>query len=72
MREFGMRVVFQMSPDDSSSLIDVPLASKLGIHRALLYNEDEGRLEKFRPFDIPSEPWLAAVSAKLSQKNDSQ
>jgi hypothetical protein len=72
VREFGMRVVFQMSPDDSSSLIDAPLASKLGLHRALLYNEDEGRLEKFRPFDIPSEAWLAAVSARLSQKNGSQ
>jgi hypothetical protein len=72
LREFGMRVVFQMSADDSSNLIDVPQASKLGIHRALLYNEEEGRIEKFRPFDIPSERWLAAVSARLSQKNYSQ
>jgi len=72
MREFGMRAIFQLSADDSSRLIDGPLASKLGIHRALLYNEDEGRLEKFRPFDIPSESWLAAVSARLSQKNDSR
>lgn len=72
MREFGMRVVFQMSADDSSNLIDVPQASKLGIHRALFYNEDEGRLEKFRPFAVPSERWLAAVSAMLSQKNDSR
>jgi S-DNA-T family DNA segregation ATPase FtsK/SpoIIIE len=68
MREFGMRAIFQMSADDSSSLIDVPLASKLGMHRALLYNEDEGRIEKFRPFDIPKEPWLAAVSARLLNK----
>lgn len=72
VREFGMRVVFQMSAEDSTSLIDVPLASKLGIHRGLLSNEDEGRIEKFRPFDIPSEQWLADVSARLSQKNDSR
>ena len=72
MREFGMRVVFQMSADDSSNLIDVPQASKLGIHRALFYNEDEGRLEKFRPFDIPSDGWLADVSARLSQKSVSR
>src|SRR5207244_811532 len=47
MREFSMRVLFQMSANDSSTLIDSPLASRLGPHRAYFHNEDEGRLEKF-------------------------
>src|SRR5205085_6831454 len=49
LREFEMRVLFQMSAADSSNLIDSPLASKLGMHRALFYTEDQGRTEKFRP-----------------------
>jgi S-DNA-T family DNA segregation ATPase FtsK/SpoIIIE len=45
-----MRVVFQMSANDSASLIDSPKASGLGLHRALCYNEQEGTLETFRPY----------------------
>ena len=50
LREFEMRVLFQMSAADSSNLIDSPLASKLGLFRAFFYSEDQGRLEKFRPY----------------------
>ena len=59
LREFEMRVLFQMSASDSSNLIDSPLAGKLGIHRALYSNEEQGRLEKFRPYGLPPEEWLA-------------
>ena len=58
LREFEMRVLFQMSAADSSNLIDSPLAAKLGPHRALYYTEDQGRLEKFRPYGLPSAEWL--------------
>ncbi len=58
MREFEMRVLFQMSPTDSSTLMDTPLAAKLGMHRALCYTEDQGRLEKFRPYGLPALQWL--------------
>ena len=34
LREFEMRVLFQMSPADSGQMLDSPLASKLGPHRA--------------------------------------
>ena len=34
LREFEMRVLFQMSPTDSGHLLDSPRASKLGEHRA--------------------------------------
>ncbi len=61
MRELAMRVLFQMSVSDSSNLIDNPLAGKLGVHRALFSSEEDGRLEKFRPYGLPSEEWLTWV-----------
>jgi len=65
LREFEMRVLFQMSPADSSHLIDSPAASKLGLHRAYFHSEEQGRLEKFRPYGLPSPEWLAEVGKKL-------
>ena len=56
--EFEMRVVFQMSANDSASLIDSPKASNLGLHRALYFNEREGTLETFRPYAMPGVGWL--------------
>lgn len=61
LREFDMRVLFQMSAVDSSNLIDTPQASKLGIHRAFFYSEERGQPEKFRPYGIPSDDWLKTV-----------
>jgi DNA segregation ATPase FtsK/SpoIIIE, S-DNA-T family len=65
MRELAMRVVFQMNVSDSSNLIDSPLASKLGLHRALFFNEEDGRLDKFRPYGLPSEAWLQRVQEQF-------
>jgi hypothetical protein len=72
MREFAMRVVFQLSVADSSNLIDSPAASKLGLHRALFANEEDGRLEKFRPYGMPAEEWLAWVREELHRGSLSQ
>jgi len=58
MREFEMRVVFPMNAADSSNLMDSPLASRLGPHRALFYSEDQGKMEKFRPYGLPSVEWM--------------
>jgi hypothetical protein len=68
MREFEMRVLFQMSATDSSVLIDSPQAAKLGLHRALFHSEDQGRLEKFRPYGVPSDAWLAEVRRALRDR----
>jgi ABC-type branched-subunit amino acid transport system ATPase component len=68
LREFAMRVVFQMGAEDSANLIDTPAASKLGSYRALFYSEEEGRLEKFRPYALPSEQWLKWVGEQLRGK----
>lgn len=53
LREFDTRVLFQMSANDSSTLIDSPAANGLGFHRALLASEERGTREKFRPYELP-------------------
>lgn len=65
LSEFEMRVLFQMSASDSANLIDTPQASRLGLHRALLYNEQAGTLEKFRPYSQANEAWLDHVRDQL-------
>ncbi|MHC4443250.1 MAG: FtsK/SpoIIIE domain-containing protein [Planctomycetota bacterium] len=65
MREFDNRVLFQMSASDSSNLIDSPAANNLGHYRALFYSEEQGLLEKFRPFAFPEESWLEQAKSLL-------
>jgi hypothetical protein len=67
LSEFEMRVVFQMSANDSASLIDSPKAGELGLYRALFYNEHEGSLETFRPYGPPEAEWLNLTVEKLSR-----
>ena len=66
LREFEMRVLFQMSPADSGQMLDSPLASKLGPHRALFFSEEQNRLEKFRPYGLPADDWLRRVGEQLA------
>jgi S-DNA-T family DNA segregation ATPase FtsK/SpoIIIE len=66
LSEFEMRVVFQMSANDSASLIDSPKASNLGLHRALFYNEQSGTLETFRPYAAPDRRWLQQMAEALA------
>jgi energy-coupling factor transporter ATP-binding protein EcfA2 len=72
LREFDLRILFQVSANDSSTLIDTPLASKLGPYRALLYREDRGTAEKFRPYGLPPRSWLEWVKEQLHLKPNSQ
>ncbi len=72
LREFDMRVLFQMSAADSSTLIDTPAASRLGLHRALFYSEERGQPEKFRPYGLPSAEWLDRVRQQLGRKLEAQ
>ena len=65
MREFTLRVLFQMSANDSAQLIDTPAASRLGRTRALFVEEGTERPEKFRPYGLPSEGWLREIGAKV-------
>jgi len=66
MREFDNRILFQMSAADSSNLIDSPAANKLGFHRALAYSEEQGVVEKFRPYGLPSAEWLDHVTRRMA------
>ena len=65
--EFSMRVAGPMSNEDSSRLIDDPMAAKLDKpHRAVFYDEERpGQLEKFRPYGIPETKWLDSVASQL-------
>jgi S-DNA-T family DNA segregation ATPase FtsK/SpoIIIE len=65
LSEFELRVVFQMSANDSASLIDSPKAGMLGLHRALLFNAQEGYLETFRPYALPDTNWVEAAGRGL-------
>ncbi len=58
LAEFEMRVVFQMPATDSTTLIDIPWASKLGQYRAFLYDAARGEAEKFRPFGVPGKRFI--------------
>ncbi len=65
IKEFELRVLFQMSSSDSSTLVDTPVAAKLGPNRGLFIHEETGTLEKFRPYSFPTPEWLGEVSAKM-------
>jgi S-DNA-T family DNA segregation ATPase FtsK/SpoIIIE len=67
LSEFELRVLFQMSANDSASLIDSPKASGLGLHRALFFNAQEGHLETFRPYALPSTEWMDAAGQQLAR-----
>ena len=54
MREIEIRVVMQMSANDSTNLIDTVAASRLGEHVMLLFDEATGQEEKFRPYAFDS------------------
>lgn len=67
LRDLDHRVLFQMSATDSANLMDSPAASRLGVHRALLYSEEQGSAEKFRPYGPPPADWLAWLREQLTQ-----
>lgn len=65
LAEFELRVLFQMSANDSASLIDSPQANRLGLHRALLFHGQEGWIEIFRPYALPDAQWFEAALQAL-------
>ena len=65
IKEFELRVLFQMSSNDSSTLIDNPAAGKLGPQRGLFVHEETGTVEKFRPYSFPGTEWLESITAQM-------
>ncbi|RFC44182.1 MAG: DNA segregation ATPase FtsK/SpoIIIE [Verrucomicrobia bacterium] len=70
--EIDMRVLFQMSANDSAALIDSPKAASLGRHRALLHREQEGTSEVFRPYALPDAAWFAGGGNRLGAVIDAE
>ncbi len=68
LREFDQRVLFQVSADDSSELIETPEANRLGFYRAILRSDERGLLEKFRPYELPSGEWLKKFGKTMGGK----
>ncbi|MCH5376825.1 MAG: AAA family ATPase, partial [Planctomycetes bacterium] len=68
MHDLAYRVLFQMSGGDSANLMDTPEASRLGVHRAILYNDEQGEHEKFRPYGLPDDDWLGWVKEQLERR----
>jgi DNA segregation ATPase FtsK/SpoIIIE, S-DNA-T family len=61
LREFENRIAFRLNQTDSASLVDSPVAASLGPGRAILYRDQTGTAEKFRPFSWPDDEWLSDV-----------
>jgi S-DNA-T family DNA segregation ATPase FtsK/SpoIIIE len=72
LRELEQRVLFQMSANDSSALMDSPAAARLGLHRAWFCTEEEGRSEKFRPYGLPTPSWLDHLATFLPARRQQQ
>ena len=71
LRELEARVLLQMSAADSSNLMDSPAASRLGVNRAILYSEERGEAEKFRPYGRPTDEWLRIVQEGFARRQSS-
>ncbi len=52
IREFGLRVLMQMSASDSTMLMDSSAASSLGANRAIFVDDVAGTGVKFRPVEF--------------------
>lgn len=63
MREFSMRIGLRMGANDSAELFDGPGASDLRDSQAILIDEDEARLTKFRMYGVPALEWFEKVGA---------
>ena len=67
-REFDIKVLFQMGGNDSGQLIDSTAAADLGPGRAIIHREETGVIEKFRPWAMPDDDWLAATATALRSR----
>ncbi len=70
LREFDSRIAFRLNQTDSSSLIDTPAASTLTSGRAILYRDQTGSADRFRPFSWPTEAWLRSIPAMPLAEDD--
>ena len=70
MREFDNRIAFRLNQTDSASLIDTPAAAALSQGRAILYRDQTGTADRFRPFNWPENEWLRSLVRGDSVRGD--
>ena len=58
--------------DTEKEHIAVKEANRLGLYRALLFSEEYGLLEKFRPYAAIEPGWLRAVHTALAQRAETR
>ncbi len=70
LKEFDYRVAFRLNQTDSASLLDTPAAAALTGGRAILYQDQTGESERFRPWVWPPaiEETRPSVSAEISDE----
>jgi len=66
--EFGNRVLMQMSANDSSMLIESTSAARLGLHRAIFFDEERGAEEKFRPYGLPEVELVRQLAGEMTRR----
>jgi hypothetical protein len=52
LRDLEVRVLMQMSSSDSNQLIDASTANKLEPHAMIYFDETDGKILKFRPYQF--------------------
>ncbi|VAX37983.1 DNA translocase FtsK, partial [hydrothermal vent metagenome] len=68
--EFGNRVLMQMSANDSSMLIEATSAARLGLHRAIFFDEERGAEEKFRPYALPDRSFVESLASDMTTPHE--
>ena len=55
LKDFDYRIAFRLNQTDSASLLDTPAAASLVPGRAILYQDQSGESDRFRPWVWPSQ-----------------
>jgi len=72
LRAFDQRLLFQMSANDSATLIDSADANQLGPFRALLCRDDRGTMQPIRPYGWPPVEWLRGFAQTLRKRETAE
>lgn len=64
IREFGQRVAFRMSKEDSYRLVGSEVAGTMSSSQATFHDDDRGVTARLRPFTEPGPDWIRALVAR--------
>lgn len=65
---FALRVGLQMDEDTSNALLHSRAAARLGLSRAILFDDHRSTSETFRPFAIPPADWMGSLREQLESR----